>query len=57
MAKLRKEMALLEHKVAEEAQQAEEERITREAEEARLAKIEEEKRIAKEKRKQKEEEE
>ena len=57
MAELRKEMALLERKVAEEAQQAEEERITREAEEARLAKIEEEKRIAEEERKRREEEE
>ena len=57
MAELREEMARLEHKVAEEARRAEEERIAREAEEARLAKLEEEKRIAEEKRKWKEEEE
>ena len=50
-------MALLECKVMEEAQRAEEERIAREAEEARLAEIEEEKRIAEEERKRKEEEE
>ena len=43
MAELREEMALLEGKVAEEA---EKERIAKEAEEARLAKLEEEKRIA-----------
>ena len=57
MAELREEMARLEHKVAEEARRAEEERIAKEAEEALLAKLEEEKRIAEEERKQKEEEE
>ena len=57
MAELRKEMALLERKVAEEAQRAEEERITRDAEEARLAEIEEENRIVEEEWKRKEEEE
>ena len=52
MAELREEMALLECKVAEEA---EKKRITKEAEEARLAKIEEEKRIVEEERKRREE--
>ena len=54
MAELRKEMALLERKVVEEA---EKERIVKEVEEARLAKLEEEKKIAEEERKRREEEE
>ena len=57
MARLREDIALLEHKAAEEARQAEEERIAKEAEEAHLAKIEEEKRAAEEERKRREEEE
>ena len=54
MAELHEEMALLERKVAEEA---EKERIAKEVEEARLAKLEEEKRIAEEERKRREEQE
>ena len=41
MAELHEEMALLEHKVTEEARCTKEERIAREAEEAQLVKLEE----------------